>query len=257
MFLEVAAAAKAAGHAVREATARARAAALEPKLPRITIALPEAIAALPGVVVERDEVALEPVVWGTAVPVDLGPHVVRVKAPGKERWETTVQVSALAQDVVLTVPLLADAAAPAPEPQAARDEGLARAPAAPIAGPPIAPPRASMSGQRIAALAMGAAGITAIAAGGVLGLLARSTWKDADSTCPEHVACSRDAHDTSMRALALARGSTGAFIAGGVGIAGGVALWLTAPSRHASARSGLAVKIGGGDVTGVTVTGAF
>src|SRR5580698_2604369 len=48
LFLEVAGAAKAAGNTVRETTARARAAALEPRLPRLRIVVDDATRALAG-----------------------------------------------------------------------------------------------------------------------------------------------------------------------------------------------------------------
>ena len=47
LFLEVAGLAHRAGNPMRESTARARAAALEPHLPRLTAVVPEAVAALP------------------------------------------------------------------------------------------------------------------------------------------------------------------------------------------------------------------
>lgn len=80
LFLEVAAAAKAAGKTVGGSTARARAAALEPKLPRLRVTLDEATAATPGLEVERDGVALKRVAWGVPIPVDLGNHTLRVRA---------------------------------------------------------------------------------------------------------------------------------------------------------------------------------
>src|ERR1700677_768529 len=72
LFLEVAGAAKAAGHTVRETTARARAAALEPRLPRLRIVVDDATRALAGLEIRRDGVLVQAVAYGAPIPVDLG-----------------------------------------------------------------------------------------------------------------------------------------------------------------------------------------
>ena len=118
LFLEVAAAARAAGNGVRETTARARAAALEPKLPRLRVVVAEATRALPGLEVSRDGVPLKPVAYDAPIPVDLGDHFVRVHAAGKVPWESKVTVREPAQKVDVTVPILDDAASAASPPSA-------------------------------------------------------------------------------------------------------------------------------------------
>lgn len=243
MFLEVAAAAKAAGNATRETTARARAAALEPELPRIVVTVDAATAALPGIEISRDGASLKPIVWGTAVPVDLGSHVVRAGAPGKVAWESTVRVDAMRARATVRVPVLAD------EPSAARSASII----APRASESSPPPR-GLPAQRIAAIATGAAGVAGIVAGSVLGAMAKSTWSDAQEACPARVACSRQAHDQSVTALSLGHGSTVAFAVGGAALAGAVVLWVTTPSPRAAVR---VTPVAGPGVFGISAGGSF
>ena len=242
LYLEVAAAARAAGNPVRESTARGRAAALEANLPRITVVVDPAVAALPGVEIERDGVALKPVVWGTAVPVDFGAHAVRASADGKVAWETSVPIDAMGKRVVVTVPPLRDAQ-----------------PAQPAQPPPLVPsvppPPPKMPAQRIAAIAVGGVGVAGLIAGGALAAMARSTWSEAEALCPTHRGCGQDAHDRSVHALSLATGSTVAFALGGVAVAGGLVLWLTTPSAKTT---GLRVApIVGSGAVGLSAEGTF
>ncbi|MFT3772812.1 MAG: hypothetical protein QM820_46080 [Minicystis sp.] len=250
LFLDVAVAARAAGNPVREATARARANALEPRLPRITLILSDAAAAIPGLEVSRDRIPVKPVVLGTAVPVDFGSHVVRAAAPGRAAWQTTAEISELGQRIVIRVPLLPREAAPGAAP--------AGPDAPPTAGlPPIQPaasPARRLAAPRVAAIAVGTVGLLSLAAGGALGLAARSSWSDADAACPSHRGCTPAAHDRSVRALTLATGSTITFVAGGAGVATALVLWIASPKSPPPV--GLAPLAGPG-IAGLVATGRF
>jgi hypothetical protein len=246
LYLEVALAAKAAGNPVRESTARGRAAALEPKLPRITIVVDGVTAALPGVEITRDEMQLKPVVWGSAVPVDLGAHKVRASAPGKVTWEASVTVDAVGKRVVVRVPALA---AEAPAPRVKPPVLSAQAPETPP------PPQRSMPPQRVAAIATGSVGLAGLVVGGVLAALARSTWSHAERACPTRVACGQATHDESVKALSLATGSTVSFVVGGVGVAGALVLWLTTPKPKTTGVTVAPVVSSG--VVGLSAGGAF
>jgi hypothetical protein len=89
-FLDVASRLKAAKQADREKAARKRAQALEPRLPKLVVEVPNA---LEGLEVKRDGVAIERAAWGTAIPIDPGPHRVSAIAPGRQRWTVTVQTN--------------------------------------------------------------------------------------------------------------------------------------------------------------------
>ena len=91
LFLEVAAAANRGAERAREQVARARAAALEPKLPRLRIVVPEQARAS-GLRVERGAVQVGPAQWGVALPTDPGTYTISASAPGKKRWQISVTV---------------------------------------------------------------------------------------------------------------------------------------------------------------------
>ncbi|MEP7126649.1 MAG: hypothetical protein ABJE95_37300 [Byssovorax sp.] len=89
-YAAVANAAALAGKPDREAYARKRSAALEPKVAKLTVQLPPALAALPGLEITRDGTPMDKALWGTPVPIDPGDHLVTVRAPGKRPYEGTV-----------------------------------------------------------------------------------------------------------------------------------------------------------------------
>jgi hypothetical protein len=116
-YTAVAEAAKAANKPDREAVARRRATALEPKVARLTIVIPPSVAALPGVEVIRDGAAVDRPLWGTPVPVDPGDHVVTVRAAGRKPWEGKVWAESGAKLSVAIAALEEERRAPPPPPR--------------------------------------------------------------------------------------------------------------------------------------------
>jgi serine/threonine-protein kinase len=256
-FLQVAARAKEAGNVQRETTARARAAALEPKLPRLAVVVSDAVARLPGVKVWRDGAELKPVVWGSGVPVDLGEHTVRVAATGKAPWEATVTLRELGERREVKVPPLQEVGLEGGAPR------IEPAPTAPGDGSAVPEPAAAASrgipGQRIAALVVGSGGVAGLAVGTALGLVARSAWDRAVAACPTQHACNADAHDASLRAVSFGTGSTASFAAGGVAVAGAIVLWITTP-KSAGAQAPPAITLvptARARAAGLAVAGVF
>jgi hypothetical protein len=86
----------------RVAVATARAAALEKRLPRLTIAL--APGAPAGVTVRRDDVDVGTASLGTALPVDPGKHVVVVRAPGRQDATTSIDLAEAEQKTLVAQP---------------------------------------------------------------------------------------------------------------------------------------------------------
>jgi hypothetical protein len=76
----------------REAVARRRADSLESRLAYLKVVLGAADDAPPGLELRRDGVVLPTPLWGVAVPVDPGDHVVVASAPGRATWEKTITV---------------------------------------------------------------------------------------------------------------------------------------------------------------------
>jgi len=174
----------------RGALARARASALEARLPRIVVVAP------PGARVTIDGED------ATRATVAEGEHVVRAVAPTKRPWETTVRASGTATTTVV-VPSLADA--PKPPARRARDG------------------RAQQTLGIVAALAGGAG----LATSGVLGAVALAKKGDATSLASGPSESAFD--DARASAKLFADASTVAFVVGAALVAAGVTVWLVAP----------------------------
>jgi hypothetical protein len=84
-----------------------RVAALEPKLPRLTVRVSAAARALAGLEVRRDGLVIGVAQWGEALPVDPGPHVVTAKAAQKKAWSVTLE-AVTATPETIEVPALGD-----------------------------------------------------------------------------------------------------------------------------------------------------
>jgi hypothetical protein len=132
---------------------------------------------------------------------------------------------------------------------------------------PLPPPSvdhattSSWTSQKTAAVVAGAVGLAGVIAGSITGAMAFSRWSSSQSECGD-AGCTDRAkalsdHDS---ASTFATVSDAAFIAGGVLVAGGVVLYLTAPrARSSSSTSGMlrlvpAVGVGGG---GMRLEGRF
>ena len=178
LFLDVAAAARADNQLQREAAARERAKAIEPKLTRLRIAVPEPV---PDMKISRDDQDVGRAAWGTAMPVDPGDHVIRVTAPGKEAWSQEIKIPATARTFSVTVPALADLPEElkeaSPSPQTGQSDDAIRTDTRP-------PPDANNSnGQKVAALVVGGLGIAAVATGTVFAIQSRSSNNEALGLC--------------------------------------------------------------------------
>ncbi|WP_437954562.1 hypothetical protein WME76_23595 [Sorangium sp. So ce119] len=230
-FRDVAAASLSAGQMERERVARARAAALEPRLSRLQIVVPPE-SAVAGLELTRDGVPVGRALWGTAVPLDPGEHRVAAAAPGHSPWETTIAVEKPGV-VSVTVPALARAPASSAAP------GTDVAPKAIAAPPPADPPKADAPSPQggsirkpIGIVGVGL-GVVGLGVGTALGFMAKSTFDKATEGghCNEAGECV-DQTGLDLRDDAVMKGNIGtaAFIAGAVLAAGGAILWITAPS---------------------------
>jgi hypothetical protein len=259
-FLEAAYQAKATNQAKREATARAHATALEPKLSRITILAVGAAAA--GLEIRRDGVVVAASVVGTAVPVDPGEHTVSASAPGKRAWSTKVVVRADGHMASVSVPQLEDVgpgSPPGPEPPPGTPKpppGTPRAnpppqgPGAPPE-PPSQPPEADDAGprgQRIGGIALVVVGAGGLAIGAAFTALASKKLNDSNAQgCNKttNVCSNPTAFGLRNDARTFGNVATGGWVAGGLVAAGGVALLVTSvlmkprPESPASGTSSL------------------
>ncbi len=247
------------GRADRERAARAQAAALEPKLSRLTVNVDPAAASVPGLSVVRNGVGLGSASFGVPLPVDPEEITVEASAPDRKAWSTKVLVGPNAEQKSVTVPPLDDlkkadavsaAPAPSPGPSATPAEGK--------------PSSKGLSPMRIGAYAAGGAGIVALGVGGFFGL--RAISKNGES---EDAGCSGDECTTEagkkLRDDAVSAGNvaTIASIAGGVLVAAGVTLFVidvtkkpSAVGGESRARVALVPAFGRGDA-GLSLVGRF
>ncbi|HWU87282.1 MAG TPA: hypothetical protein VN253_08405 [Kofleriaceae bacterium] len=226
-----------------------RIAALAPTLSYLTVSVPDD-SRVDGLVVTRNGITLEPVLWNRAVPVDAGAYTIAGSAPGHEAWQTTIEVGPTGDKASVEVPRFKAIKAlvgPAPTPAAAKEPVYDLAPRA-------ADAPSGFTGKRKLALGLAGVGLAAVAGGVVLGAQAKGFESDAFALCPDPAESCTDA----ARAQELAdRGADRALyanIAYGVGAAavvGAAVLWFTgAPSR--ADRIAVTPKLGAG-FAGVTV----
>jgi len=85
--------------------------------------------------------------------------------------------------------------------------------------------------QRIGGGVAAGAGVISVAVGAVVGIVAKSKLdqSNADNHCDATDACDGTGLQLRSSAGSAALGSTVAFVAGGVLLAGGAVLWFTAP----------------------------
>jgi hypothetical protein len=232
----------------KQAVAKARVAALEPRLSYLTVAV-----AVPvdGLTVTRDDKPVDAGLWNKAIPIDGGSYAITATATGYVAWHGTAKVPPEHGDVTITVPKLA--AAPA-------DKAVVVAHDEPQPTEhPIDQPSAFTTQREIA---IGVAGVAAAAAvvGIVLGSSAKNDQSKAFAMCPSPSSpC-----DAADQANALvSSGHTRAFEAdaafGAAGVAAivAVALWLTgAPHEHAIEVAAFSIAIDPAQ-RGVIVMGRF
>src|SRR4051794_1282807 len=182
LFLKVAAAARRADNdGKREAEARRRAAALEPKLVYLTISVPPD-SRVDGLILKRNGTAIDPVLWDQRVPVDPDEYTIAGEAPGFEPWSTSVVVKTRPRTV--EVPALT------------RSTRVAAPGQTRLTGEPPArfTDRRKLA-LAVAAVSVGAAGVTI-----GFGLQAQSLEDQADAICP-NAACN-NAHAVDLNRVA-------------------------------------------------------
>jgi hypothetical protein len=271
MFIKAATTAKRAGDARRDAEGRRRAAALEPQLLYLTIVVPDE-ARIEGLVVKRNDAAIDEALWDQRVPVDPDEYTVSAEAPGRKPWSTSVVVKTKSKKVV--VPVLdkrpetrrearraatardsddSDRAATARDAddgdRAARTEPRDRERSSEDARP--------MTGKRKWSIALAAVGVAAIGAGLGLGLHANSLEHDADAICPNATCGDASALELNKNARRYALGANIGYAAGGAALVGAVVLWFVgAPSSAREASTAVIPTLGAGRI-GVAFARSF
>ena len=208
-YVDVASAAKAAGQSEREETARLGAARLLAQVPKLLIQVPEGMLA-PGVALEitRDNQPVTRDLWNVASPTDPGEHTFVAKAPNRKPWSKTVRLNP-GEELTITLPKLDATPRQAPLPDSASG---------------------GFGTQHLFALSAAVVGLAGVGVGSGLGLSARSDAKQADQTCSSNTCNDEQGLAANQSAIKKANLATIFIGVGAACLAGGAALWFTAPS---------------------------
>jgi hypothetical protein len=226
LFRDVEAEAKLADQMQRMQLARRRAEEIEPDLPRLRLMIEETASDLE---IRRDGLAVGSAQWGSAIPVDLGDHVITAVAPGRQMWQARVSVTRVGETVLVTVPPLLGK--PVANPIASPSAAVATAGASPST------PNVTM---RTAGAVVGVGGAAFLIAAGVTILVAKSTYGDAAPFCDGRSCATAAAVAERNDARLLGNVATGFAVAGGVIAASGIVLWLSAPKGGTQTKSAAA-----------------
>jgi hypothetical protein len=211
-----------AGQPDRARIAKERIAVLEPKLMRVRLDVPEG-----SFDVLLDGKLIAPELYGSAVPVDPGKHVVVARAPGAASWKHEVEVSAEGKtvDVVVKAPPKAPPPPPAPPKAAPPPPAPPPAPSPPQPPPPQEP--TANVGLMIGGGLLGGVGIVGLAIAAGFTADASSAWDDATAAgCADGRCPTVDAQSASEQASRSADFASGFVVGGGVLAAAGLTLFL-------------------------------
>jgi hypothetical protein len=236
----------------RAQVARQRYTGLEPRLSKLWIKVTDGNP--PDIQVMRDGEMVPRESWGLALPTDAGEHKIEATAPGRTPWTTKVVVAGEASNVPVDVPVL-EVAPAGPKPVESPP------PAAPAPGQDRGTASSPGSAQRLIGIVMGSAGVVGLGLSTVFTFKAKS--KNDESKQNQHCPVDPNKCDqtgTALRdqALTSARAATAFGIAGGVLLASGVVVYLTAPSGKKSSAGGPALEFAGGPTAArVSLRGAW
>jgi hypothetical protein len=218
-----------AGQSDRESVARDHATKLEPGLLHVVVRA----AATDGLVVSLDGQPVGPAAFGSAMPIDPGPHRLVATAPGRAAFETSFRADAGAGDRTVEVPALAvDTSSHSTPPPA---EATQAHPAPEAAG--------GSSGTRTVGFLVGGAGVVLLGVGSFFGVRAFSDKNTAENDCTPGGRCG-DTGNSAKQSLSTDEAiSTVGVLAGIAAVGVGGYLVLAGGSKEHAAGAG-AVRVG-------------
>jgi len=250
-FREAASAASAAGQGDRARQGKARADRLEPLLSKLTVTVANENKSIPGFQITRGGELVQAPLFDAAVPVDPGNLVIEATAPGYEPVTKTVTVPGNGGRAQVQIPALVPAPGTSPVPAAgagAAAGGQTQAGQGQNQQDPLAPGASSSDGstQRTVGIVVMGVGAAGLVVGTIFGVDALQKNNDAKDICGDDTSCpSQAGEDLSDDAQQAALVSTIGFVAGGVALAGGAVLYLTAPDGSEAGRMQLSPIAGG------------
>jgi len=209
----------------RHEVAQKRAAALEPRLPKLSVRL--AGAAPVGSRVVRDGVELGQASLNTPLPVDPGEHTVVVSAPGRAERQFELLISEREiRTLEVDAGTLRTTPSAQPEPHQARPGGV-RSPS------PSPTPRSPVLGYVV-----GGIGVAGFITGAVAGVLVLQKKGIVDEHCDSAKRCDDEGYEASKAGKTLGVITTAGFVTGVIGMGAGTYLILrAAPHDDPSAAS--------------------
>jgi hypothetical protein len=235
----------------RAAHSRKQAAALDKRVPRLTIT---AAGDMPsGTRIRRDEVEMGPASLGAPLPVDPGRHVIVVSAPGRRDNKIAIN---LAQGDTRTIEVEPGAVDESSSTTSDSAEGSTSHPHHETTG----------LGLRTTGMIVGAVGVVGLGIGTAYALRARSKDLDSQAYCGGGAQLPDDqclpntpGKDLSDQSRSAATVATWSFIGGGVALATGIVMIFAAPSSsHATSSRGLSWRaVTGPNVAALELTGAW
>jgi serine/threonine-protein kinase len=214
----------------RAEVARAHAQALEPKLERLTIVVAPTVPRS-GLEVLRDGVPVAREELGLPVPVDPGDHAVVVSAPGHPAKTFTAHTGPESPSATVTIDRLEEAPAtgspPIPGPTATAPSSASGLPEV----PPTPPPEDKNATRRWIGVGVGGLGVVGVIVGSVMGIVAKVKFDQSNS-----VQCNASTDECHAPGFPMRKDAEGAatasdvsFAIGGVLLATGIVLYVTAP----------------------------
>lgn len=232
-FLKAAGNARKAGNdEKREREARARAAALEPRLSYLTISVSDA-SKVEGLIVSRSGTIVDAALWNQGVPVDEGQYTITGQAPGHEPWSTTVTISGVGDKESVELPRFKalEDLVPVDDQKPPPDDPVAdpRPDPVPVVGHDDSSPGIFTTRRKIA-VGIAAAGVLGLSGAIVFGLKAKDLQSQADALCPEAACGNMMAIQLNDDAQSAALTSNLLLGVGAASVVGATVLWfLSAP----------------------------
>lgn len=252
-----------AGRAKEAQDARAAAAKIRPHVVLVTLVVAPEMRYAVDVSVSWDGVRQEKPAWGTALPVEMGKHVVEAKRPMHESWRHEIEFDKGGTTHEIQVPVLKPAQpeqkrSPPVTPQSQQIQPQVRKVPPVRVVPAKKPERAWMAPTGVAAMGIGVGGmvvgVAGIVVGGVLGGQAMSN-RDAsyeNGHCKSDGRCDSIGFALREEMTSFATGSTVGLAAGGILAGAGIGLlvigWRAKKEDKARNTSALQMQVWPGGV---------
>lgn len=214
----------------REELVRRALVEIRPLLSWLVVRAPAAAA---GLAVSCDGAPIDRTSWGSPIPVDPGPHVIRAEAPGKQPFELLVTAGGPGDRRVVDLPALA----PVPS----------------IESAPSAPPSQAPRAMRIAGIATLGVGTALTGIGAVFGIQAIRDSAASKKLCPNDACPTGEGLAANQSARTSARAANVLLPVGLAAAGAGVFLLVYRPKATSAKQARdlwISPSIGGGTVGG-------